>query len=50
MGVGRFSGGMLKLSREDMSAAQGSGTKGRGGSRGTGRGRGRGRDRGHGRT
>jgi len=45
MGVGRFSGGMLKLSREDISTAQGSGTKGRGGSRGTGRGRGRGRGR-----
>ncbi|KIM90706.1 hypothetical protein PILCRDRAFT_59359, partial [Piloderma croceum F 1598] len=42
MGVGRFSGGMLKLSREEISAAQGSGTRGRT-SRGRGGSRGRGR-------
>ncbi|KIY73677.1 hypothetical protein CYLTODRAFT_416708 [Cylindrobasidium torrendii FP15055 ss-10] len=41
MGVGRFSGGILKLSREDISKVNDSGRGGRGG-RGGGRGRGRG--------
>ncbi|TDL29342.1 hypothetical protein BD410DRAFT_779733 [Rickenella mellea] len=49
MGVGKFSGGMLKLSRDEIAAAQGSGSsrgrgRGRGSSRG-GRSRGRGRGR-----
>ncbi|KZP03848.1 hypothetical protein FIBSPDRAFT_768340 [Athelia psychrophila] len=54
MGVGKFRGGMLKLSRDEISTAQGGGARGRGGSRGRGgrggggrggggRGRGRGR-------
>lgn len=34
MGVGRFSGGMLKLSRDEISIAQGDTARSRGGSRG----------------
>lgn len=56
MGVGRFSGGMLKLSREEIATAQGSSSSGRGrDTRGRGRGRGggggggRGQARGRGR-
>lgn len=46
MGVGTFRGGMLKLSRDEISTAQGGGARGMGGSRGRGRGgRGRGRGR-----
>lgn len=42
MGVGKFSGGMLRLSRDEISAVQASGARERG-SRGRGMGRGRGR-------
>jgi len=44
MGVGKFSGGMLKLSKDEISAAQDAGSRGRG-TRGKGRGRGPNRGR-----
>jgi len=52
MGVGNFSGGQLKLNREDIQSVVGpsQSSRGRGGSgRGRGRGGGRGRGRGRGR-
>ncbi|KAF7966792.1 hypothetical protein HWV62_18186 [Athelia sp. TMB] len=50
MGVGKFRGGMLKLSRDEISIAQGGGARGTAGPRGRGRGRGGGRGRGRGRS
>ncbi len=46
MGVGKFSGGMLKLSREEISQVNGQPRGKRIDNRGGGRGRGRGRGRG----
>jgi len=49
LGVGKFTGGMLKLSREEIGSVEGrsrGGRRGRGGGRGGGRGRGAGRGRG----
>ncbi|KDQ07477.1 hypothetical protein BOTBODRAFT_38780 [Botryobasidium botryosum FD-172 SS1] len=47
LGVGKFTGGMLKLSREEIGSVEGRSRGGRGGGRGRGGG-GRGRGRGHG--
>jgi len=48
MGVGNFSGGTLKLSKEEIASVQGPSTSLRGGHRGRGRGSGRGGSRGRG--